>query len=108
MNTQYHWDSDIEKCDSPRLATVPILNEHLDWALGGVQNDWPNGSSDPMKIIGFNTVYVREPNTIAEMSGIDFIVPDVIWFGPNATCDDQPENFYGGPSVKGGIKLVAS
>jgi hypothetical protein len=60
-----------------------------------------------MKIVGFYTVYIREPSDVSEV-GSGPIVSDFIWFGPNATCDGNPVQFYGQPPLPGGVKLVAS
>ncbi|CAN5669965.1 hypothetical protein BH18ACT6_BH18ACT6_22950 [soil metagenome] len=59
------------------------------------------------------TIYIREPNDRSDVgngngNGLGQIVADVIWFGPNATCDGAPVDFYGGATVSGGFKLVAS
>ncbi len=111
-NTQYYYDGDIEKCDSPRLATIPIVVYNDNWNIGNPGGTWPNGKKQ-MKIIGFYTIYIREPNDRSDVgngngNGLGQIVADVIWFGPNATCDGAPVDFYGGATVSGGFKLVAS
>jgi hypothetical protein len=114
---QYYYDGDIAKCDSPRLATIPIMNYSggsgvpNNWNLGGAAGTWPNGRKT-MKIVGFYTVYIREPDHRNDVgngngNGLGQIVADILWFGPNATCNGQPVQFFGGPPVDGGIKLVA-
>ena len=117
VGRQYHYDGDIAKCDSPRLATIPILNHSggsgvpNNWTIGGAAGTWPNGKKT-MKIIGFYTVYIREPDNRGDVGngngdGLNQIVADVIWFGPNATCGGQPVQIFGSPPVAGGVKLVA-
>lgn len=105
MNDHYYWDADIKKCDSPRLATIPIVSEDKDWAPGDPAGDWVNGNSNNLKIVGFYTVYIREPNTAGE-NGI--FQADVVWFGDNATCDGEEVDFYGAIGASKKIKLVAS
>jgi hypothetical protein len=39
-----------------------------------------------MKFIGFYTIYIREPITIADIGGP--IDADIIWFGGEAECSD--------------------
>ena len=62
-----------------------------------------------MKIIGFYTVNIREPDTAAELYGnsLGSIVADVLWFGPNATCNGVPFGPYGSPPMPTGVKLVS-
>jgi len=114
---QYYYDGDIAKCNSPRLATVPIVNFSSgsgvpnNWTIGSPAGTWPNGKKT-MKIIGFYTVFIREPDNRTDIgngngNGLGQIVADVIWFGPNATCGGQPVQLFGGPPVSGGVKLVA-
>lgn len=86
--SQYFFNGDIEKCDSPRLATVPIVAWDLDWDIGDDPGTWPNGKKD-MKVVGFYIVYIREPDTPEEL-GSGPIVGDVVHLGSGATCDGQP------------------
>jgi Flp pilus assembly protein TadG len=112
MLTQYYWDGDVEKCDSPRLATIPIVVNNDDWDVGDPAGTWPNGTKQ-MKIVGFYTVYIREPDHAGDAgngngNGLGQIVADIIWFGPDATCDGVAVNWYGtNPTTVGGIKLVS-
>jgi hypothetical protein len=105
---QYYWDGPIAKCDSPRLGTVPIVVYNDNWTIGNPPLNWPNGHKQ-MKIVGFYTVYIREPDTAAELygNGLGLTVADVIWFGPSATCDGVPFSPYGSPPVVTGVKLIA-
>lgn len=109
---QYYYDGDDIKCDSPRLATVPIVVFDDDWAIGDGGSTWPAGRKR-MKIIGFYTVYIREPANQSDIgngsaNGLGQIVSDVIWFGPNATCEDGSTFApLGSINVPAGVKLIA-
>ncbi len=107
-SNQFYWNGDIDKCDSARLATVPIVVWNDNWDIGDPRLTWPNGRKQ-MKIVGFYTVYIREPNTAAELygNGLSLTVADVLWFGPDATCDGVPFSPFGSPPVTTGVKLVA-
>jgi hypothetical protein len=116
MNNQYYYNGDIAKCDSPRLASVPIMNYSglgngnnkgipNNWAPGSAPGSWQQGKHWK-KIIGFYTVYIEEPSTDPEVD--NSLLTRVMWFGPDATCDGDPVQFYGGPPVSGSFKLVAS
>ncbi len=111
----YHNGTGI-KCDSPRLATIPIVvydkNNSNDWDLGDSGSSWPGGRK-MMKIIGFYTVYIREPANRSDVgngngNGLNQIVADVIWFGPDATCEDGSKFApLGSINVPSGVKLIA-
>jgi hypothetical protein len=116
MNSQYYYEGDIAKCDSPRLATVPIMNYSglgngnnkgipNNWDIGGPAGAWQQGKHW-RKIIGFYTVYIERPMTDAEVD--NFLQTRVMWFGQDTTCDGQPVQFAGSPPVSGSVKLVAS
>jgi hypothetical protein len=106
-----HWyyNDDQMDCDNPRLATVPIVNSSLNWALGNAAGTWPNGRKD-MKFIGFYTVYLREPNTATEIANeTGPMDADIVWFGPNAECNtgEAFQPFGAGVPADAGVKLVA-
>ncbi|MFN2487451.1 MAG: hypothetical protein ABR609_12740, partial [Acidimicrobiia bacterium] len=61
VSNQYYYNGDIEICDSPRLATIPLMVYNNNWDIGDLGGTWPNGKKQ-MKIIGFYTIYFREPN----------------------------------------------
>lgn len=108
----YWYDGGGIKCDSPRLGTVPIVVYDDDWALGDGGTNWPNGSKK-MKIVGFYTVYIDEPDDRSDIgngnaTGLGHVTSNIIWFGPNATCDDgspfapvgtDPDSLFGGVSL---------
>ncbi len=104
---QYYWNADIDKCDSPRMATVPIVVYDDNWDIGDAAGTWPPGKKR-MKFIGFYTIFIREPahytDTFDHLGGV---MVDVLWFGPDATCDGQPFDPFGGETIPGGVKLVA-
>jgi len=106
--TNHYWyDSDTMKCLDPRLATIPVINQDLDWDLGDSVGTWPTGRKD-MKMIGFYTVFIREPNDVDDIGGP--MEADVVWFGPNAECADTNEAFrpFGSDiELDLGVKLVA-
>ncbi|NND02185.1 MAG: Tad domain-containing protein [Acidimicrobiia bacterium] len=115
-NNQYYYNGTGIKCDSPRLATIPIVdhehNNYNHWDLGDPNSSWPNGNK-MMKVIGFYTVYIREPANRSDVgngggNGLNQIVADVVWFGPDATCEDgslfAP---LGSINVPSDVKLIA-
>jgi hypothetical protein len=97
LTNQYYFSGDIAHCDSPRLGLVPIVwtpkknHDPLNWDIGDAPESWPNGKKE-MKIIGFYTVYIREPNTPGEV-GSGPIEADIIYLGPGSTCGGAPINF---------------
>lgn len=104
-----HWfyNGDQMKCDSPRLATIPIVNADMNWDLGDPRGNWPNGKKS-MKFIGFYTVYIREPDVLADI-GKDAMDADIIWFGPDAKCDtgEAFQPLGSSEPINAGIRLVA-
>ena len=60
-----------------------------------------------MKMIGFYTVFIREPASIADIGGP--LEADVIWFGLNATCStgEAFQPFGSSVPIDTGVKLVA-
>jgi hypothetical protein len=109
-----HWyyNGQDMKCDSPRLATVPIIswsgnNQPLNWDIGDPRGILPNGKK-AVKFIGFYTVYIREPAVLGDI-GKDAMDADIIWFGPDTECNTgEPFQPYGaGVPVDAGVKLVA-
>ena len=104
-----HWyyNGDQMKCDSPRLATIPIVNTDMNWDLGDSRGNWPNGKKS-MKLIGFYTVYIREPDVLADI-GKDAMDADIIWFGPDAKCNtgEAFQPLGSSEPINAGIRLVA-
>ncbi len=119
-NQQYYYNGSGVVCDSPRLATVPIVTYNDNWDIGTTAGSWPNGSNKRMKIIGFYTVYLSEPTTLSDFdtgggkgkggggNGLDEVQAFVVWFGPDATCEDGSVFApLGSIDVPSGVKLVA-
>lgn len=107
-NTNHYWyDGATMQCLSARIATIPIINQDLDWDVGDGTGTWPNGTKD-MKMIGFYTVFIREPSELADVGGT--MEADIVWFGSNAECADTKEAFRPfAPNLDLdlGVKLVA-
>ena len=108
---QYYYNGGGIKCDSPRLGTIPIVvstkggSGMPNWDLGDAGTTWPNGNGD-VKIIGFYSIYIREPANAGD--GYGLVESDVIWFGPDATCDNgNPFSPTGSVPFSSGVKLVA-
>lgn len=103
-----HWyyNDDNLNCDSVRLATIPAVNEDIDWDLLDAAGTWPNGRKD-MKMVGFYTVFIRMPAIISDIGGP--MEADVIWFGLDAACStgEAFQPFGAAVAVDTGVKLVA-
>jgi hypothetical protein len=95
---QRYWDENIIDCSSPRLAMLPIVERNENWALGLPGGTWDTTAY--LKIVGFYSIYIRNPG-----SGF---AADVIWFGPNATCDGQALDFYENVGGSETVKLVGA
>lgn len=108
VNTNhYYYNGSTMQCLSARIATIPIINKDLDWELDDSAGTWPNGRKD-MKMIGFYTIYIREPDTISDIGGP--MDADIVWFGSQAKCADTNEAFKplgSNVQVETGVKLVA-
>lgn len=100
----YYFSGDIAHCDSPRLGTVPIVARDLDWDLGDPPGTWPNGKKD-MKVIGFYLVYIREPDTPAEL-GVGPILTDIVHIAEGSTCDGEPFSLYSTGIPIESVKLI--
>lgn len=110
----YFYNGVVEKCDSPRLASVPIVSPNLNWNYGDSHSGWDNGSTE-LKIVGFVDVIVEEPYDSGDWTGqsnFHTAGASVIWFGPDATCgEDGPEigMLNGAPLFEGvdWVRLIA-
>lgn len=115
-NKQYYYDGTDIKCDSPRLASIPIVNyetnSYNNWDLNQPFGSWPGGRK-LVKVIGFYTVYIREPDHRSDAgngggNGLNQIVADVVWFGPNATCENgSPFAPLGSIDAPDRVRLIA-
>lgn len=88
-SAQYYFNGDIAKCDSPRLAMVPIISFNTDWDIDGPHGSWVNGKKT-VKVIGFYLVYISTQTTPAKYKNKDPIVAHVVYPGPSATCGGNP------------------
>ncbi len=87
-SVHFYYDGVVAKCDSPRLATVPIVSSNLGWTTGNPNPGWPNGKKD-MKIVGMVDVIVLNPNDPSDFLGSGNLKASsaiVMWYGPNARC----------------------
>jgi Flp pilus assembly protein TadG len=110
--SHYWYDGVIAKCDSPRLATVPIVSQDMSWDLGDPNPGWPPGNKD-MKIVALVNVILVDPNAANDFQGsgnLKRATVVVMWYGPNAVCTDGTPfgvlNGVTGIPVKA-VKLVA-
>ncbi|MEX2623739.1 MAG: Tad domain-containing protein [Acidimicrobiia bacterium] len=85
------YNAAIANCDSPRLARIPIIAQ-LDWAPGSLIN-LPNGNSDPVKVVGFYSIIIDnpdgDPSATADLTNSDSLKTAssyVVWYGPLARC----------------------
>jgi len=92
----YYYDGVIAKCDSPRLARMPIITENLNWDIGDADTDWPNGNKE-VKIVGFYWIVIVNPNGSSDFNGSGNLKNSdgiVVWFGPNAECQGSGSTTY--------------
>ena len=110
-----HWfyNGDQMKCDSPRLATIPIINwprkkMALNWDIGEGRGRISTYGKKKVKFIGFYTVYIREPDALADISK-EAMKADIVWFGPDAKCNtgEAFQPLGSSEPINAGIKLVA-
>lgn len=85
------YDGGIRNCNSPRLARLPIIAQ-LSWAPGQAVN-LPTGNSSPIKIIGFYSIIIDDPDgdpspsdDLANSDALKTASAVVVWYGPNAHC----------------------
>lgn len=94
--SHFYYDGVIAKCDSPRLARMPIVTDDLDWNIGDADTDWPNGKKE-VKFVGFYWVIIKNPNDPGDFKGNGNLKKadgDVIWFGPNVECQGSGSTTY--------------
>lgn len=92
----YYFDGIIAKCDSPRLARMPIITEDLNWDVGDPDTDWPNGKKE-VKIVGFYWVILDNPDGSSDFTGSGSIKTAdgiVMWWGPNTECQGSGSTTY--------------
>jgi hypothetical protein len=115
--TNHYWhDGVVDKCDSPRRALVPIVDDDADWDIGDPGSGWPSGSSSDVKVVALVDVIIIDPNNNGDFTGngngqgAKTVTADVVWYGPNAVCSDgSPVGVLNGitGTYKPSVKLVA-
>jgi hypothetical protein len=92
--SHYWHDGIVDKCDSPRRALVPIVDDDDNWDIGKSGSAWPNGSSSHVKVVALVDIIVLDPNDNSDFTGngngqaAKTVTSDIIWYGPNAVCSD--------------------
>jgi hypothetical protein len=112
LGQHYWYDGVVAKCDSPRLARIPIITDNMSWNIGDAPGSWPGKKT--VKIVGFFDVIVIDPNGPSDFQGSGNLKTSsaiIMWYGPNAVCSDgrdigQLNGAAGSGSVD--VKLVAS
>lgn len=92
----FYYNGIILKCDSPRIALVPIISSNLNWDLGDPNPGWPNGKKD-VKIVGFYSVIIVDPNDGSDWQGsgnLKTASSVVVWYGPSAECQGSGGTTY--------------
>lgn len=87
---------EIEKCDSPRLASTLIVTADMTYdpafynPVVGHPDPWPSGSK-PMKVLGHYFIYIENPNEADDFQGsgnLKAASAVVLWLDPGVTCED--------------------
>jgi hypothetical protein len=92
----YYYDGVIAKCDSPRLARMPIVTDNLNWDIGDADTDWPSGKKE-VKFVGFYWVIIENPNDAGDFHGNGNLKKSdgsVMWWGPNVECQGSGSTTY--------------
>ena len=83
-----YYNGVVGKCDSPRLASIPIV-ANLDW-VPGEPVSLPNGNSDPVKVVGSFWVIIDDPNGPEDFKNPSDTIKTasswILWFGPDVDC----------------------
>ncbi|MFP3883725.1 MAG: hypothetical protein ACLFWH_15605 [Actinomycetota bacterium] len=82
----YYYDGEIAKCDSPRLARMPIITEEMNWNIGDDPTGWPPGASTEVKFVGFYWLIIENPKDQGDYQGNLSANGIVMWWGPNTEC----------------------
>ncbi len=93
--TNHYWiEGTIEKCDSPRLASIVIVTHDMDYDPASYKSGqpypdpWPNGSQD-MKVLGHYYIYIADPDSADDFIGsgnLKQASAKVLWMDPEAKC----------------------
>lgn len=92
----FYFNGVIAKCDSPRLARMPIITDDLNWNIGDADTNWPNGKKE-VKIVGFYWVLIDDPNDGSDFNGSGNLRRSdgiVMWWGPNTECQGSGGTTY--------------
>jgi len=85
----YYFNGVIAKCDSPRLARMPMVTTNLNWDIGDPVTIWPGGTSEEVKFIDFLWVVIVEPINPSDFQGSGNLKEAssvIIWWGPDVEC----------------------
>ncbi|MBT8164885.1 MAG: hypothetical protein HKO63_03895 [Acidimicrobiia bacterium] len=95
--SKHMWiEGEIEKCDSPRLASTLIVTADMTYdpasynPIVGHPDPWPNGTQ-PMKVLGHYFIYIDNPNEADDFQGsgnLKAASAIVLWLDPGVTCVD--------------------
>ena len=90
QNRHIYYDGVVRKCDSPRIAEVPIVTNDLDWGPSdGPPPFLSPGNSGNVKVIGSYDLIIHQPivaGDLAKSDTIKTINAWIVWYGPKATC----------------------
>ena len=94
LSNHYWIEGTIEKCDSPRLASIVIVTHDMDYDPAlyksgqSYPDPWPNGTQD-MKVLGHYYIYIDKPNSADDFIGsgnLKHASSKVLWMDPEAKC----------------------
>ena len=96
--SKHMWiEGEIEKCDSPRLASTLIVTADMTYdpayynPIIGHPDPWPSGSK-PMKVLGQYFIYIENPDEADDFQGsgnLKAASAIVLWLDPGVTCADK-------------------
>jgi hypothetical protein len=92
----YYYDGVIAKCDSPRLARMPIITDNMNWDIGDPDTNWPNGKKE-VKFVGFYWLIIVNPNDSSDFLGNGNLKTAdgiVMWWGPDTECQGSGSTTY--------------
>jgi hypothetical protein len=96
LDNHYWITGTIEKCDSPRLASIVIVTHEMSYDpayyISGqpYPDPWPSGSKN-MKVLGHYYIYIDDPNSADDFIGsgnLKHASAQVLWMDPEAKCLD--------------------
>jgi len=89
ISSFYWYNGVIAKCDSPRLASLPIITPDLEfdpstWVPADGYPGWPSGSKDA-KVLGHYLIYISFDAALLT-DNVKEVPAKIIWLGPGAAC----------------------